>query len=275
MNEIGMQFIPPNLVDLYNDLLDAEPAGDAVKVDVPGDDLLEVWKQGMPMLKLHFPQVDVADFFAVMGQVRDILQKHQPEAAGDLDRAYAAMPEDAGEREEFVKSVLRGETSWVSNLVTNSRIPMDAVGILITHTFRPFLRVYAEKVREYLDLDRWLKGICPVCGGKPTFAKLTKTVGRRYLYCNQCNTEWLYNRMGCPYCDTGNKGKVRYFSVEGQPLYRVYICDDCKGYLKTVDESKADEKVELFWEDIKTVHLDILAVREGFVNQALAAGPKQ
>ena len=50
--------------------------------------------------------------------------------------------------------------------------------------------------------------------------------------------------------------------------YRVYFCEKCHGYIKTVDEGKTgDGPLNLLWEDINTVQLDILAMREGYFNQ--------
>jgi FdhE protein len=50
--------------------------------------------------------------------------------------------------------------------------------------------------------------------------------------------------------------------------YRVYYCDNCHGYIKTINEAMiVNSNLDLFWEDINTVHLDLLALQEGYINQ--------
>ena len=46
--------------------------------------------------------------------------------------------------------------------------------------------------------------------------------------------------------------------------YRVDLCDQCKGYIKTVDSRKLDYEPDLSLEDIVTIHLDIHALKKGY-----------
>jgi len=139
---------------------------------------------------------------------------------------------------------------------------------LIWQTFIPFLEIWAEKLKENIDDSSWLKGFCPICGGEPLMARLDKETGRRYLQCHLCRSEWLFKRIECPFCGNTEQETLRFFYAEDDELHRVEVCDLCKVYLKTVDTRKTDQTKVLFVEDVVTIHLDIIAKREGFLRCA-------
>ena len=94
--------------------------------------------------------------------------------------------------------------------------------------------------------------------------RLEKETGKRLLQCHLCRTEWAFKRLECPFCGNSNQEKLRFFCDQEDPAYRVEVCDLCKTYLKTVDAREVDKEVSLFVEDLATLHLDLVAEREGF-----------
>ncbi|WP_238473279.1 formate dehydrogenase accessory protein FdhE [Desulforamulus profundi] len=94
-------------------------------------------------------------------------------------------------------------------------------------------------------------------------AKLAGKEGYRKLYCGRCETEWRYRRLGCPYCKDENASQASFITMEDSKQYRIYLCERCKSYLKTIDERVCGE-VDLFCEDLATVELDQLAQAEGY-----------
>lgn len=273
MAQPGFEFVPEGMVSFYNDLLSLEAPETSVQIRNLDKQQHAMWENGIPLLAVNMPRVDVEDFFATMHRVKDILAKHQPDQAAELERTIAAMPTDAGEREVFVESVLRRRTNWSEYLVRQRGVPEDVLGFLLNHTVKPYLFRFSALVREQVDFDTWGRGYCPVCGAQPNLARLSKAVGRRYLHCPLCETEWWFKRIGCPFCGNEDAKRLGYFTVDDDNRYRVYVCEECRGYLKTVDESRAgeNEKISLFWEDVKTVHLDLLAMREGYINKVAEA----
>lgn len=267
----GFEFVPEEMVNFYNDLLSVDVPATAVQIRGISGEQHEMWENGLPLLVVSLPRVDPDAFFKTMGQVKDVLVKYQPEQSEDLAKAIAAMPTDAMEREVFVESVLRRRTGWSEFLVQKRGVAEEVLGFLLNHTAKPYLSRFSVLTQEQVDLEAWKKGYCPVCGALPNFARLSKAVGRRWLHCPLCETEWAYKRIGCPFCGNEEQDLLRYFTIEGDERYRVYLCEKCKGYLKTVDESRlaANTKPNLFWEDVKTVHLDLLAMREGYVNKVV------
>ncbi|HBR22045.1 MAG TPA: hypothetical protein DD713_05685, partial [Nitrospiraceae bacterium] len=58
---------------------------------------------------------------------------------------------------------------------------------------------------------------------------------------------------------------LRYFNTEADGKgYRVDVCEECKKYIKTIDLRELKEEVTPLIEDIGTLHLDIIAEKEGY-----------
>lgn len=96
-------------------------------------------------------------------------------------------------------------------------------------------------------------------------ARLAGETGKRYLQCHLCRSEWLFRRIECPFCGNNDQDTLRFFYIEDDEVYRVEVCDQCKAYLKTVDTRNTEKTRALFVEDPATIHLDIIAKREGFL----------
>jgi FdhE protein len=95
-------------------------------------------------------------------------------------------------------------------------------------------------------------------------ARLSGDSGRRSLACSLCHTEWVFERLRCPFCDNTDQVQLRYFTVNGDIVHRVGCCDRCRRYIKTVDERTSVGPANLLLEDVATVHLDALAQQQGY-----------
>ncbi|MEW5763263.1 MAG: formate dehydrogenase accessory protein FdhE [Bacillota bacterium] len=263
-------FVPEDMLTFYEELLAIAPEEGTLRTEPPTPEALGQWEAGVPLLYLAPPSMEAEAFLALVERVAGAACKHNPGLAEDVQKVLAALPGEPETREALVASVLRREGHWLEKLTRDGRVPPEALGFLITHALKPVMRAYAAAANRWCDTDAWQRGICPVCGARPSLAVLEKEFGRRYLYCGLCETRWRYRRMGCPFCETEAPDGQEFFTLEGNDKYRIYVCNACRGYLKTVDERRAGEKeIDLFWEDVGTVHLDILAMREGYVNRSV------
>ncbi len=127
----------------------------------------------------------------------------------------------------------------------------------------PYLVWAAEQVMPHVDEALWRRGYCPVCGSAPDFAALDEETGARHLLCSRCNSEWLYHRLGCPFCGTTDHTQISYY-VSDDGVYRLYVCDACQRYLKTVDLREVNREVLLPVERLTTLAMDAAARQEGY-----------
>ena len=125
----------------------------------------------------------------------------------------------------------------------------------------PFLQRACESILPRIPQNSWHRGNCPVCGGKPSFAALTEDFGSRLLLCSRCNGEWNYSRLGCPFCE--RKDPQTYFPSE-DGSYRLYVCDVCHRYLKTMDIRERGSDRCLPVETLVTVSMDLAAQQKGY-----------
>jgi FdhE protein len=105
---------------------------------------------------------------------------------------------------------------------------------IIRSSLKPFLLAYAKVLLPGVQMERWWHGYCPVCGGAADYAYLDKERGSRWLVCSRCDSEWLYPRLECPYCDNKNQHLLNYYPSETGP-HRLYTCEKCHQYLKATD----------------------------------------
>lgn len=155
------------------------------------------------------------------------------------------------------------DSTYQSQIIKNLKLDKAILSFLTQISIKPSIHANVAQLKDQVDLKNRLRGFCPICGSFPQMSEL-KGEGQRFLVCSFCGFEWLSERLKCPFCENKDHGTLHYFYEEGNEIYRVYVCDKCKQYIKTVDSRKLDYEPDLNLEDIATIHLDILASEKGF-----------
>lgn len=135
--------------------------------------------------------------------------------------------------------------------------------MLLSAAFYPVLYSYSREITPLIPQKNWRRRFCPVCGGIPDFAYLEKEIGARWLLCSRCDGQWLFQRLKCPHCGSSNQDKLYFFTTEDE-LYRVYVCEECGYYLKSIDLRKTEGEVILQFERLNTSELDMQAKEKGY-----------
>jgi FdhE protein len=73
--------------------------------------------------------------------------------------------------------------------------------------------------------------------------------------------------MQCPYCDN-TEGTSLSFLTSDDGLYRIYLCEQCKSYLKAIDLRKTTRDVVVAVESLTTVAMDAQAQEKGYHRSA-------
>ncbi len=238
-----------DLLDFYEALyrLQFEAKGTMAAVEVRDERARrQRLEDGLPQLTFEQLEVDPAVFNLLVERITDVLIEYNP-AWGEGRRELSA---------EELRSL--AETVLQSGKMADPA--MGVAALAVSFALAPYLQKAAKVIMPHLDQSLWRRGYCPVCGGLPSLAILTAERGDRYLVCARCTSRWLYKRMGCPFC----KAEAMDYYPSEDGFYRLYVCDECKNYLKALDLRNTIREICLPVEHLVTVSMDLAARREGY-----------
>ena len=253
----------PLLLEFYRKLLQiqsrAQKRAGTPKLSLSPENIRQRTAKGLPLVSFDDLALDWA-------QVQDTFAK--------VTTVFAGYPQLFGEIPERLKKPGAGRLLTkrvVKAWFTGKELPAtildgaskNLMWTIIQATLQPFLAGYASALQSSVDQENWRRGYCPVCGGSPDMAALKPEYGARWLLCSRCNTEWLFQRLECPYCGTKEQSELSFLTDDEQ-LYRLYLCEHCKCYLKAIDLRKAETEVLLPLERLYTIDLDKQAKERGY-----------
>jgi FdhE protein len=153
----------------------------------------------------------------------------------------------------------------------SSPLTYATVAFVLASALVPFLTGPSSRARGALgeaDLRTWRSGTCPVCGSAAAMGRMgersDKQGGERALWCGLCHAEWPYERIRCVRCGARNPGSLRYSYLEGDPVHRLHLCDECHGYARFVFEDELRKPLSMVVEDAASATLDAVARVEGY-----------
>ncbi len=207
--------------------------------------------QGQPALRFEELPLEAARFTQLVRTLAELLMRYDPELANQtIPESQAACLTLARQRFE------EGQAGVNQSEITLAQASVDLA-------LKPILQWAAERVLPRVNQTFWKRGRCPVCGGAPDFATLDEETGARHLLCSRCDSLWVYRRVGCPFCGTVDHSRLFYYPGEDK-AYRLYVCDACGRYLKTIDLREVAREVMFPVERITTVAMDAAARQEGY-----------
>jgi len=207
-------------------------------------------------------------------------------AAGLLDGLSRAMNDDEMDLTDLKKSIRGNEVRILSDLILENKaedleafahtcnVRLDVLSFFAVYFARPYRKEAAARLTRDVDLSRWPRGFCPVCGHAPCFCRLAGRAGRRILWCHACTTLWNFDRLRCPFCLNDDHDKLTYYTVDDDETYRIDVCDHCRRYLKTgrtheMALDKTEESTDIEHDYLLTAHLDYIAAREGYIRESV------
>jgi FdhE protein len=253
-----------NLIDFYEKIFIAKEEfyqslqALPIVFDEPG--VQTKFKAGFPVLDMNAIELDsevLEKFFLTLLQIS---YEKNPDAAGKLHAFIKKGNLDVGKN---IKAMWGGKISSPTGKKEQLGDP-TLFSFLVTESLKPFYEYLAENFRAAIDVTLWVKGYCPICGNIPPIAAIPKGKRSRHLFCVYCGTEWPFPFLMCPFCGNEEEEGVMYLYVGSEKQYRIEVCKACQKYLKTVDIEFLGNPVPLDVENIATLHLDILAQKEGY-----------
>jgi len=238
-----------------------------VPVEIDKNDAKEKITQGFPLVEKKALILDIPSATRLFKKLCKLLSLYK-KSTHDTEKITQALRKKEIKLPELLKQAESENNEYITALSKKLQVKEDILVFLARNSTKPIYEAYAKELKDYVDQERWWKGYCPICGSEPYIAELKNeggTEGARFLVCSSCNFEWRFNRLKCPFCENQDHEKLRYFYTEKEGrACRVDVCEKCKRYIKTIDTQAVDEEVIPLIEDIGTLHLDILAQKEGY-----------
>jgi len=249
------------LKDKYQDIFECE------KIDIDEKAIEKRIDEGFAVLRKDKMKIDIKAFERYFLELVNLFEEKNKEFFEDLKTAV--FKEELNLEETIRDVLIKGvETEEKEDGVKEGILWKDnrTVRLLIYEALKPFFEIHARLFEGKIRDELWGKGYCPVCGERPMMAELRGEEGKRMLRCSLCAFEWSFMRVKCPFCENEDQEELGYLSIEGEPNYRVNFCKQCKAYLKAIDPREIGEEIDIFLglEDVATLHLDVLAEKEGF-----------
>jgi len=243
---------PPGPIELYLRLmrlqLDAKPDISLLEPALPAQTVADRLSRHEPLLTFADLGIDWGKFEKLLREALGIIGNYLDSTDPECDIPVREAAEAWYEGKPLPQTALDGET----------------LSVALHTAMKPYLTAYSQALLPEVDQKRWRRGYCPICGSSPHFSFLSKDEeGARWLVCPRCDAQWLFQRLECPFCGNKDQKQLAYLA-DDSGIYRVYLCEQCKGYLKSIDLRRADSKVLLPLEWVSTLDLDRQACESGY-----------
>lgn len=252
----GKILIPPEVLDFYKGLKDIQEKYSTDRPSAAEKTKELNWSGDIPLIQLKQPVFDEVRLYELFGEITSLIAARQ--VKNDID-AIAQLPRQS--ILNLIEAAINGNFD-ASGGVFDRNIKIDVLKFVVINCVKPFLKAFAGEVTKEVDIGSWRHNFCPVCGNSPYIGRIAED-GKRYLRCSLCETEWLYKRLACYNCGNENHETLTSLIIEETPGYGLDVCEQCKGYLKIVDEPKGGS-VELLNNQAAALYLDVIAQQQGY-----------
>jgi FdhE protein len=249
-------------VDLHEEVVDARSRHQVSppEIDADEEEVNTLLDQRVPLLQRWELDWDPEAFSTLAAQICETGARHRKELAAGFEEVDSLLTEDPEQRLNIVSTYLKEGRVGPEELADETR---DLLLFVLINSLHPFQWARASVLTPLIEDQRWYQRQCPVCEGEPDFGYLEETVGGLRLLCSRCDTVWTYKRGECTFCGNTDKETFAYY-LSDDDVYRLYVCDECKRYLKVLDGRKTPVEPILPMQRIVTVGMDVAARQEGY-----------
>jgi FdhE protein len=234
------------------------------RIDINEETAKTQMREGFPLIDKKDIKLDMDSATTLFKNICRVFQRKE-KIAPEIKKINQAIRKGEIDLKELFGKLIAGDKAYIDSVGEKTELNRWLLLFLAESSINPLFEAYAEKLKGYVDQEIWLRGYCPVCGSQPVRGELRKDFGERFLECSSCSFKWRFKRVVCPYCGNDDSKKLRFFNTETDgKAYRVDVCEECKKYIKTIDLRELNVEVVPIADDIGTLHLDIIAEKEGY-----------
>ena len=235
-------------------------------------DPLEISEETLALKKKeNFSLIGISEFVvdqdsatALLRQLCQIAETTNNEMAAAAHAIVDTIDDGKLDPHPVFAALLNAEDAYFKQIEKDMGIEKKVLAFMAYNSIKPSVVHSAQQLASYLDSDDpWDKGFCPVCGSAPGLS-LFDDEGQRALFCGFCWHQWAAQRIYCPFCENRDNKSLHYYFSEKEKNYRIDVCDNCKTYLKAIDQRQTSRIIYPPLEFVASLHLDIKAQEMGF-----------
>lgn len=256
--------LPENVVVFYTKLFTAQESSFDIlqqkefKVSASGEN-------SYPFIEpdnLRLEDDVVGELAALLDKISEIIIENNP--GMDFSLLAASFKDVAG---EALVKFLQHDFDYFESKASVFRLDVSELIFMLHNVFRPLMNRARLAADFKVNREEWLEGYCPFCGYIPDFAKIVESKDNmRKLHCSLCEFEWEFPRLQCHSCGTDDQSVLGFFEYEDDPDYRIYYCDSCRSYIKSIriPKLKEESSADLAVEDVITGFLDATMMEKNY-----------
>ncbi len=220
--------------------------------------------RGEPLLPREEFPFDATSAEALFRNLCGLAKERGPEVRAAAEEIETAIGWKGMDLQEVLQGTV-AEEGYPFAMADRWGLDPELLQTLAEASVRPSVQAVAKSLGSFVANDRWLRGVCPICGSEPKFAELRgqELGASRYLHCGFCGWAWPIRRLGCPFCDNKDHDRLQTLIIENHLACKLEVCEVCHRYLKLVDSKEflgLIPEVEV----LLTPHLDLAAVERGY-----------
>lgn len=252
------------MIDFYIKLYGAqEKAYESFPCDL--NDFFPVNRDNPPFLikeNIKLNEDIISKLNLLLTDIADIVSKTNP----GMDFSLLVNSFSGIANESLIKLLLH-DFDYFEEKASECRLDISEFIFMLHNTFKPLLIKARISAGLSVKKEDWLNEVCPFCGYMPDFSKIVEAKDNmRKLHCSLCEEEWEFPRLKCHACGNTEQETLGFYEFEDNPDYRVYYCEKCKNYIKSVRIPKLKEEsgYDLTIEDIATGFLDSTMINKNY-----------
>ena len=253
--------ITPLFVAVYENLLGREGTT-GISIDLSQVDRAQRSAHGFSLVSPAELSIDRDQLAAFLTGIVGVLKQHGREGDEPLHRIAVSLASGELDPGPMVTAILERRRAPLDEASLALNVPAPLLEYVFEIPLKAALELCAAGIGDDA-FPQWQENFCPICGARPAMAEFAGEEGHRRLCCSACAYTWSFRRIKCPSCGCEDADQLSYFTA-GEGATRVDTCRACSRYIKTRDARKGGGEVPLEVEDLLTIHLDLLASREGF-----------
>jgi len=199
----------------------------------------------------------------VLGMLRRLFAGGQAAAAPALAGFDALMKDDEDAVAVFCAAAT-DDGRTIERIAARRAVDSEALQSVASLLPMPLLQAAHRRLGDKIDRG-WRHGYCPLCGSWPAFAEALGTERGRRFRCGRCAAGWPAPPLRCPFCaTTDHTAFVRLVAGGDRQQAAIEACARCSSYVKTFAALQPRPSLEVMIQDLDTLDLDYLAVRNGY-----------